>query len=273
MPIRGRYVEYPSPRYKAREEEQPQEEKPRRSSLRAVRGGKTDEPAPKSRSRRQPAAPAKSNTTRRRQRRTEAGDELSRLAGRDAKKAQAALDRAAEAYNEGRERDAARDLRILRDAYPEAAGVRELLGLANYRLGHFNAAAKELEAFVDLTGSVEQHPVLMDCLRAGRKYRDVNELWHELSEASPSGGLVTEGRIVAAGALADQGDISGAIALLERKAADTKRPQEHHLRLWYALADLYERAGEIPRARELFLRVQKREADFVDVAERLAALG
>ena len=52
-----------------------------------------------------------------------------------------------------------------------------------------------------------------------------------------------------------------------------KRVQAHHLRLWYALADLYERAGEIPRAREFFGRVRKQDSSFADVAERLAALG
>ena len=51
-----------------------------------------------------------------------------------------------------------------------------------------------------------------------------------------------------------------------------KRVQEFHLRLWYALADLYERAGEIP-GRANFLRVPTADASFADVAERLAALG
>jgi hypothetical protein len=49
--------------------------------------------------------------------------------------------------------------------------------------------------------------------------------------------------------------------------------QDHHLRLWYALADLYERAGEIPKARDLFLKVRRQDASFADVAERLASLG
>ena len=60
-----------------------------------------------------------------------------------------------------------------------------------------------------------------------------------------------------AGSRADRGRLRDAIATLDRRATDVKRVQEHHLRLWYALADLFERAGEIPRARELFLRVRK----------------
>ena len=35
----------------------------------------------------------------------------------------------------------------------------------------------------------------------------------------------------------------------------------------------YERAGDLPRARELFLRIRRYDAGFADVAERLAALG
>ena len=147
-----------------------------------------------------------------------------------------------------------RMLRPLRDAYPDASAVRELLGLCQYRLGQYAAATKELEAFVELTNSVEQHPVLMDCARALGKHRQVDELWEELAAASPSGALVTEGRIVLAGSHADQGRLTEAIATLDRRTAEPNRVQEHHVRVWYALADLYERAGDLPKARELFLR-------------------
>ena len=40
----------------------------------------------------------------------------------------------------------------------------------------------------------------------------------------------------------------------------------------YALADLYERAGDLPRARDLFRRVADSEPDFVDVQARIHAL-
>jgi tetratricopeptide (TPR) repeat protein len=84
---------------------------------------------------------------------------------------------------------------------------------------------------------------------------------------------VTEGRIVAAGSLADRGDIRGAIRLLEKAPRPRRRPRLHHLRLWYALADLYERAGDLPRARELFRLVLDADPRFGDVPERLAGLG
>ncbi len=260
-------VDYPSRKFRSREEEPPAPAK--RSSLRRVERRVEEEPARTPRKRQ----PRKAAPVRRRGiKTTEASEELARLAGRNARRAQAQLAQAADAFRAGRERDAARLLRPLRDAYPDASAVRELLGLTHYRLGQYTAAAKELDAFVTLTDSVEQHPVLMDCMRAMGKYRRVDELWEELATASPSSALVTEGRIVLAGALADRGRLRDAIATLERRAGVPKRVQEHHLRLWYALADLYDRSGDIPKAREMFLRVRRYDAGFADVAERLAAL-
>ena len=83
---------------------------------------------------------------------------------------------------------------------------------------------------------------------------------------------MTPDRIVAAGARADRGDVDGAMRLLEAGATKVRRPRPHHLRVWYALADLYERAGDLPRARELFGRVVRHDPQLADAAERLAAL-
>jgi tetratricopeptide (TPR) repeat protein len=210
---------------------------------------------------------------RSRRRENDASAELRALAGPRAKRAVEQLDAATDAFLAGREKEAARTLRPLTEQYPQAAGVRELRGLALYRSGSYAAAGKELEAFVQLTRSFDQHPILMDCARAQRRYRRVDDLWEELKAASPSAAIVTEGRIVAAGALADQGRLREAIALLDKRGGDLRHAQEHHLRLWYALADLTERAGDLPRARALFEQVRRHDPGFADVAERLAALG
>ncbi len=182
--------------------------------------------------------------------------------------------RGARALDRGYEREALKILRPWREVHPESVELRELLGLTYYRLGRWSLAQKELEAFVGLTDSTEQHPVLMDVARALGRFKRVEQLWEELRAVSPGAELVTEGRIVAAGALADQGDVKGAIQLLERGPVRPKRAAAlHHARLWYALADLYERAGDAPKARELFARVVAVEPDLADAAERLAALG
>jgi tetratricopeptide (TPR) repeat protein len=218
-----------------------------------------------------PAAPPKRR--RRRAGPSDVQQELGRLAGRNANRALNQLMQAADAYAHDRDREALRILRPLRDQLPDSPSVRELMGLAHYRIGNYAAAAKELEAFVALTDSVEQHPVLMDCYRAQRRWRKVEECWEELAAVSPSAELVAEGRIVYAGALADQGRVSEALAQLRKRGAPVRTPREHHLRLWYTLADLEERAGNLATARDLFDRIRKADPAFADVAERCAALG
>ncbi|MGH9024831.1 MAG: tetratricopeptide repeat protein [Acidimicrobiia bacterium] len=205
----------------------------------------------------------------------DARTEILRLGGRNGEQQYAQLMRAAEAYDAGRDGEAVKTLQPLRDQLPEAAAVRELLGLSLYREGRYGAAAEELEDFAKITGSIDQVPVLMDCYRAQRHWKKVAERFQKLQTSSPppSGALATEGRIVAAGALADQGKLDEALTLLRRKDDEVKRPKEHHLRLWYALADLEERAGDLPRARALFDRIVRAEPRFADAASRRAALG
>jgi len=114
--------------------------------------------------------------------------------------------------------------------------------------------------------------VLADCYRAQRRWDDVEVLWVELRDASPSAPLVTEGRLVAAGAIADQGRLAEAVSLLEKGWKIPSRPRDHHLRRAYALADLYERSGATPRARELFTWVRGHDGGFADVADRVRSL-
>ncbi|MCB1039869.1 MAG: tetratricopeptide repeat protein, partial [Acidimicrobiales bacterium] len=179
---------------------------------------------------------------------------------------------AAHAFERERYDEARSLLRPIAESAPQALSVRELLGLTYYRLGRWKDAVRELEAFRELAGTTEQHPVLADAYRGLGRHREVDDLWEELRSSSPSGDLVAEGRIVMAGSLADRGDLRGAIGLLERSQRAVKRPQMHHLRQAYALADLYERAGEVARARELFRWVADHEPDFADAAERASSL-
>ena len=51
-----------------------------------------------------------------------------------------------------------------------------------------------------------------------------------------------------------------------------KRPRDRHLRMAYAIADLHERAGDVPRAREQFAWIRSQDPDFADVGDRLAGL-
>lgn len=167
--------------------------------------------------------------------------------------------------------DARRILAPIASEAPGAASIRELLGLTLYQLGRWRPAAKELEAFSALTGSVDHNPVLADCYRALGRHGDAERLWEELREVSPSAELMAEGRIVAAGSLADRGRLGDAVRLLE-SAPRGKKAREHHLRTAYALADLRERSGDLARARELFAWIASVDPDLADAAERLDAL-
>ncbi len=182
------------------------------------------------------------------------------------------LAEATKAYERERYVEARKLLKPLSERAPGSAAVRELYGLTLYRLGHWKLAINELEAFRTLSRSTEQHPVLADCYRALKRYREVDELWEELRIASPSAELVAEGRIVAAGAMADRGDLQGAIRLLEAGMKPAKRLKPHHVRMLYVLADVVERAGDIPRARQLFNRVADADPDFADIRSRVRAL-
>lgn len=181
---------------------------------------------------------------------------------------------AAVAFASERYPDARRILRPIVEEAPASATARELLGLTQYRLGNWADAARQLEALREITGNdVDQHPVLADCYRAQRKYALADELWVELREASPSAELVNEGRIVAAGALADRGRLADAVRELEKGWKAPKAPKYHHLRRAYALADLYERIGELPKARKLMAWVVSHDPEFADAAERAVSMG
>jgi tetratricopeptide (TPR) repeat protein len=178
-------------------------------------------------------------------------------------------------YERGRFQDALRSIKPVAEEAPAVAAVRELAGLAAYRSGRWREAARHLNAYGALSDSTEHLPVLMDCQRALHKPKKVAELWGELRHSSPDPDVLAEGRIVAAASLADSGDLNGAIAMLATAGASKalRNPSDRHLRQWYLLADLYERAGDLPRAREYFERVLRADPEAYDVAERLRGLG
>ncbi len=224
----------------------------------------------------QPSKPSKAGRARRSSAervKVEAPELVALVGAQRAQRLEGRLSDAATAFAGERFGEARQLLAPIVREVPELAEGRELYGLTLYRLGRWKEAARELDAFVELSnGSTEQHPVLADCRRALRQYREVDRLWEELRESSPSGALVTEGRIVTAGSLADRGDLGGAVRLLSKGFRFPKRPMEHHLRRAYALADLYERSADVPQARSLFDQVAQADPGFLDAAERAAAL-
>lgn len=180
---------------------------------------------------------------------------------------------AAEALERGRFDDARRMVQpVLRDL-PNVAMAHEIAGLAWYSTGQWRKAAAELELARGLDHSVKHHPVLADCYRAMRRYDTVTELWNELKAASPAPELMAEGRIVAAGALADRGELRAALQVLDQARSIPKKVRDHHLRQWYVIADLLDRSGEVIEARRYFGMISQVNSEFADVMQRLANLG
>lgn len=200
------------------------------------------------------------------------GVEFPGVSGETKSKLQRRLIEAAGAFERERYGEAYKLLSSIESLSPGVPEVLELRGLSSYRLGRWKQAINDLLAFEAATDSVEQHHVLADCSRALGRWSDVERYWSELGAASPNAELVEEGRIVYAGALADQGRLRDGIRVLEKAPRAPKKPKIQHLRRWYALADLYERAGDIPKARRLFSEVNTLEPAFGDAGQRARSL-
>lgn len=190
-------------------------------------------------------------------------------------KAVTQLTRAAEAYDRHRYEEALRLARGVADLVPGVAAVRELTGLAAYRAERWSLAKSHLRAHFDITGDAEHLPLVMDAERALRHPRAVEKAYGQILAAEPGADVLAEARIVLAGAWADDGRFAEAIDLLTKAGAakSLRNPSFRHVRLWYALADVYDRAGDAPSARELFARVVAAEPEAYDAAARLGELG
>ena len=177
-----------------------------------------------------------------------------------------ALDR--ERFDEARRLAAA----IAKEA-PTVSAVQEVLGLASYRLGRYKPAVAALQAAQELHENPALLPVIADAYRGLRRWAAVERVWGQIKAASPPHHILAEGRIIMASALADQGDVAGAIKVMEEGRKTPKRVRDHHLREWYVLGDLHDRLGDPIAARRWFTAIAAEVPEYVDVADRLRGLG
>lgn len=160
-----------------------------------------------------------------------------------------------------------------RETAPESPAVRETLGIALYHREEFTAAADELEAYRRLSGRQDQNHLLADCARALGRHARVAEYVEAMRGAGVDEERVAEGLIVLAGDQADRGDLEGALATLARADLAPADIAPHHVRLWYVAADIAERLGDHETAREYLEAVTAVTDGYLDVGERLVALG
>ena len=147
----------------------------------------------------------------------EAGDanKIKEQLGATADRAIERLARALHAFEAHRYSESRKLIMPLLSQVVGLAIVHEVAGLSMYRLGRWQDAADQLEIARGIKpGEVVNHPVLADCYRALRRYEKVTELWESMKLMSPPAGLLAEGRIVAAGALADQGELQSAVRMI-----------------------------------------------------------
>ena len=117
--------------------------------------------------------------------------------------------------------------------------------------------------------------MLADVYRAQRRWADVERIWAEVRGLRRRQEVLAEARIVAAGAQADQGDLAGRAAHDGARARPTvpKRVRDHHLRQWYVLGDLHDRAGDPLEATRWFELVARHDPRLRRRRDRLRALG
>src|SRR5438132_1316443 len=115
-----------------------------------------------------------------------------------------------------------------------------------------------------MTSPPPLHPKILGDLRSAASPAALPVVTQELARAAARIGL--------AAIEADAGRFDEARATLGRGPVEPRRLEEHHLRLWYALGDLEERAGRPDDARRWFERVVSAEPGWGDAAEKVNRL-
>jgi hypothetical protein len=128
--------------------------------------------------------------------------------------------------------------------------------VARYLAGDFATALTELQAYRRMTGRTDQNHLIADCLRGlDREIERVSEpVEAMLEDAKTPVDRQDEGVIVWAGALADDGQLPAARALVRRRlqhrpASTTEAVLASRLRLLVFAADLAHRDGDDAAAR------------------------
>lgn len=162
----------------------------------------------------------------------------------------AALGAAAEAFTEGQYHVAVRKAAHAKDLASRDATIREILGLASYRIGDWSVALRELRTYRRLSGETTHMPVEMDVLRALDRGEDVVAVWEEFRKLGGGPAVKKEARVVYASYLIDSGDLELAdeIAGKPKIGGD---PWPEDMRLWYVAARIAALRGEKKRARHI----------------------
>ncbi|MCP3995391.1 MAG: hypothetical protein GY722_10035 [bacterium] len=161
-----------------------------------------------------------------------------------------ALAAAAEAFSEGQFHVAVRKADHAKDLASRDATIREILGLAAYRVGDWATALRELRTYRRLSGETTHMPVEMDVLRALGRNDDVVAVWQDFRKRGGGPAAKKEARVVYASFLIDQGDLDEAADVAGKpKIGPDAWPED--LRLWYVAARIAALQGDKSKAKHL----------------------
>ncbi len=190
----------------------------------------------------------------------------SRVAG-----ALTALGEASEAFGEGSYHRAMKKGLSAKELAPRDTTVREIIGLAAYRVGDWQTALAELRTFRRLAGETTHIPVEMDVLRAMNRPKDVTAAWEVLLMHGGRPAVLKEGAVVYASHLIDEGNLDEAWAVVDRGKLGVGTPFDEDLRVWYVAARIAALRNDPDTARRLRNAILESDPAFpgIDELERL----
>ncbi|MDJ0665018.1 MAG: hypothetical protein QNJ75_10675 [Acidimicrobiia bacterium] len=164
----------------------------------------------------------------------------------------AALGAAAAAFSEGQFHQAVKKAEHAKNLSSRDATIREVLGLASYRVGDWSTALRELRTYRRLSGETTHMPVEMDVLRALDRDEDVTDVWNEFRKLGGGPAVKKEARVVYASFLIDHDRLDEANEIVGKvRIGAAGDPWPEDLRLWYVAARVAALQGNRRRAREL----------------------
>lgn len=157
-------------------------------------------------------------------------------------------------------------LRRAKELAPRAATIRELLGLSAYQAERWQEALSELRTFRRLTGETIHMPVEMDCLRALKRDRDVENSWNLFQELGGDRSTEDEVRVVYASHLLDRNRPREAWQIIQPGRIVASAPSAAHRR-WFVAARTALELGDHGTARQLVRAIRDQDPDLPGLDE------
>lgn len=154
---------------------------------------------------------------------------------------------------------------------PQAATIRELLGLSAYHLERWDLALRELRTFRRISGESTQVPVELDCLRALGRTEDVEKTFRQLKDMDTRPETEDEARVVFASSLLERGLVTDAWKII-KPGRLVANPRPSALRRWYVASRVAVAAGDLDAAVRLADAIADQDGDFPGLADLRAEI-